>query len=79
MTDDSICKRLLIHRTTVYNADLVKYSRNESDSPIFEILNVCEEFWILEIFQAMINNGCYLTKTEWKTMIWDIAWQLEDK
>ena len=64
MTDDSICKHLLIHRAAVYSADSVKYSRNESDNAIFEISNVCEEFEILEICQAMNNNRSYLSKTE---------------
>ena len=78
MPDDAICKRLLVHKAAVYNEHQYISSRNESDRPIFEILNVCMEFRIFEKCFNMINGGCYLSKYEWKTMVWDIAWQMED-
>ena len=33
---------------------------------------------MLDIRIYMINNGCYLSKTEWSKMIWDKAWKSED-
>ena len=79
MTDDAICKRILGHQSSLYSLDPVRFARNESDSPIYDILNVCDEFGILNMCQRMINNGCWLSKSEWKNMIWGIAWQLEDR
>ena len=78
MSDDAICKRMLVHKAAVYIEHHLNSSRNEFDSPIFEILNVCKEFGILDKCLNIINRGCYLSKLEWRTMVWDIAWQMED-
>ena len=78
MPDDAICKRMLVHKAAFYNDHQDILSRNESDSPICEILNVCKEYGIFEKCLNMINCGCYLTKAEWKGMVWEIAWQMED-
>ena len=78
MPDDAICKRMLTHKAEIYTEHQVTSARNEFDSPIFEILNVCKEFGIFEKCIEMINGGCYLSKLEWKTMVWDIAWRMED-
>ena len=69
MSDDAICKRMLVHKAAVYTEHQFISSRNEVDSPIFEILNVCKEFGILDKCVDMINGGCYLSKFEWKTMV----------
>ena len=78
MSDDAICKRMLVHKAPVYTKHQFISSRNEVDSPIFEILNICKEFGILDKCVDMINGGFYLSKFEWKTMVWNIAWQIED-
>ena len=78
MTDDSICKRMFIHKASEYNYHTDRYYRNKSDSPLVAILNVCKEFGILDRCITMLNNGCYLSKDEWRIMVWDIAWQMED-
>ena len=48
-TDESIRKRILVHIAAEYSNNPLRCSRNENDSPIFEILNVCDEFGILNI------------------------------
>ena len=78
MPDDAICKRLLNHRAEEYRNDPVKGARNESLSPIFEMLNVSKEFGIFDICLGMAENECHFSKTEWKNKIWDIAWSMED-
>ena len=62
MTDDAICKQILVHRTGEYQIDVPNSNRNEYNSPIFDILNTCREFDILDMCIDMIENGCYVDK-----------------
>ena len=43
---------------------IVRYARNEVNSPVFELLNMCKAFDIFDMCIAMINGGCYLSKDE---------------
>ena len=79
MPDPAVCKRILVARSASYREDPVTCSRNIYDSPIFEILNVCSEFSILDLCMAMIEGGCHLSKYEWKEHIWNLAWRFEDE
>ena len=66
MPHDAICKQILVARAAHCNNDVQKRTRIEHSSPIFKILNVCNEFDILEMFLAMIENGSHMSKIEWK-------------
>ena len=44
MTDDAICKQILVHRTREYQIDVPKSNINEYNSPVFDILNTCKDF-----------------------------------
>ena len=79
MAEDAICKRILIHRAHEYGVNSVKCSRNECDSPIYETFNKCKEFGILEKCIEMVDRGCYLSKQDWKKLVWDTAWPMEYK
>ena len=79
MPDDAICKRVLVHKATEYRNDPLRGTRNTYNSPINELLNVSREFGILELCLDLIENGCHLSKYEWKKKVWEIAWQKEDE
>ena len=79
MPDDAICKRVLVHKATEYRNDPLRGTRNAYNSPINELLNVSREFGILELCLDLIENGCHLSKYEWKKKVWEIAWQKEDE
>ena len=73
MTEESICKRVLVERTNVYQRAALLNARNEHNSPIYDILNTCKSFDIYDICIDRITRGCYLGKQEWSKKIWDIA------
>ena len=79
MPDQAVCKRILVARSAIYREDPVTCSRNDYDSPIFEILNVSAELGILEFCMAMIEGGCHLSKLEWKEYVWNLVWRSEDE
>ena len=78
MTDDAICKQMLVHRTREYQIDVPKSNINEYNSPVFDILNTCKDFDILDICINMIENGFHFDKQEWKRKVCEIAWVQED-
>ena len=69
MTDDAICKQMLVHRTREYQIDVPKSNINEYNSPVFDILNTCKDFDILDICINMIENGFHFDKQEWKRKV----------
>ena len=78
MHDDAVCKQVLLARTASYFNNLEMGKRNAHSSPVFELLNTCADFGILDICHNMIENGCQLGKSEWSNFIWSIAWKKED-
>ena len=78
MHDDAICKQVLLARTASYFNNLEMGKRNAHSSPVFELLNTCADFGILDICHNMIENGCQLGKSEWSNFIWSIAWKKAD-
>ena len=79
MNDDSIYKHILVHKASYYHNAIVKYSRTNVDSPMLEIHNACRDFGTLDICREMVNRDCYLSKPDWKKMIWHIACHMEDE
>ena len=55
MNEMAVCKRILVSRAEDFLQDIDKGSRNEFESPIFEMLKTAHEFGILEICTYMIN------------------------
>ena len=79
MPDESIVKQVLVDRVNMYQNDTERYTRNEINSLVFELLNTCKMFGNFYICVAVINGGCYFSKDEWKKKIWEIAWVKEDE
>ena len=78
MPEDASCKHIMSLRAEEFHNDPMKGNRNEHGSPLLEIFKVCKEFGMLDICLRMARNGCHLSKTDRKNMIWEKAWQLQD-
>ena len=78
MEEQDICKRILKVRANDYANNVEKGRMNENSSPIYEILNTSVQAGMFDICMRMINNGCYLSKLEWKKLVWERVWSMED-
>ena len=76
--DNCIYKRILKARANKFNSDIEKHSQNVSDSPIFDILRIAIVFNLYDVVMSMCINDHAYSKTQWKTIIWTRAWQVED-
>ena len=56
-----------------------KGRRNENSSPIFEILSTCIQIGLYDVCMRMINTGCQFSKMEWKKLVWEKVWLMEDE
>ena len=79
LEDDAICKRLLYERSLEYANQRAKASINEHDSPIYDLLNTSADIGLYEVCVNMIRNKHHYTKQEWKVIVWEKIWKMEDK
>ena len=79
LEDDAICKRLLYERSLEYANQRAKASTNEHDSPIYDLLNTSADIGLYEVCMNMIRNEHHYTKQEWKVIVWEKIWKMEDK
>ena len=79
MKDEDVCKRILIARTNDFADNFNLARQNEFCSPIFDILNVSIQVGMYDICMRMITTGCYLSKEEWKKLVWEKVWLKEDE
>ena len=70
MPEDAICKRSMYISAEEYRNDPTKEAWNEYDRPLLDIFNVCDEIDMLDMCLRMVSNGCHLSKSEWKNMIY---------
>ena len=78
LEDDAICKRILKTRAQKYCDEINACEINANDSPIFDIMKVAREAGLLNEVMNMIMNGHYYSKEQWKGLVWQNIWKLED-
>ena len=78
MKDECLYKKILQAGAARYNLDRNKGMRNENDSPIFDLLNVCREVGIFDTCMNTIENGHYFSKEMWRSLVWSAVWSRED-
>ena len=78
MEDHDICKRILNSRARSFVENLETNRRNDFDSPIYDILEVSIQVGLFETCMRMITSGVYVSKYEWKKLVWQKVWQKED-
>ena len=70
-------KDVLKLRCQTFNSDVEKYSKNEADSPIFEMLKSAILYGLYQEVMYMVNMECQYTKKEWSNLVWEKAWRVE--
>ena len=71
-------KKVFKQRAIQFNSDIEKYSANIYDSPIFNMLRIAIIFDFYHIVMSIVTNEHFYSKLQWKTLIWNRAWQIED-
>ena len=79
MADDDICKRILSVRAEEFCNDLATGRINAFSSPIFDLLNTSIQVDLFNIVMRMIRTGCYFSKSEWRKLVWEKVWIMEDE
>ena len=79
MKDHDVCKRILRARANDFSNNVERGRRSENSSPIYEIMSTSIQAGLYDIRMRMINNGCYLSKFEWKKLVWEKIWLMEDE
>ena len=67
-------RRILVERFREYRDGCT----NPYDSPVIQILNYCKEFDLMRLVDQMIR-GHIFSKTSWKKIVWEKAWEIEDR
>ena len=79
LEDDAICKRVLMERAREFSENVNIGKLNRFDSPIFEILSTSIDVGLYETCMSMILRGHVFTKNQWKKVVWDAMWRMEDE
>ena len=79
LNDDSLYK-------SVFKSRMLKYEENPSvcklnmyDSPIFDMLRISECFGLSSEVKGMVRGTKLFSKPQWKELVWQRAWNLEDQ
>ena len=79
LDDDDICIRIIIARALDFSENIEKGRRNVNCSPIFDILSVSIHVGVYDTCMRMILTVCYFSKVEWRKIVWDKVWMMEDE
>ena len=79
MDEGDVCKRLLNVRAHEYVENNAEGRINEFCSPIFDIINTSISLGLYDVTMRMINSGCYMSKYEWRNLVWEKAWEREEE
>ena len=79
MGEEDICKRILVSRANEFCENLNTSMRNEFASPIFDIFNTSLQVDLFDVCMRMVRTGCYLSKAEWRKVVWKKVWAKEDE
>ena len=78
MDDNSLTKKIFWERAEVYFSDDNIGIENGSKSIVFDLLDVCALFGILDEVKGMVEAQRFYPKSVWREMVWKRGWALED-
>ena len=79
MYDDSIYKRIFTSRYLEYDPNSLRCMENRLGSPTFDMLRIANIFGLHNEVGNMLNGTAFYTKKQWKSLVWDKAWTLENQ
>ena len=78
MHDDELPKKIFCDRAKCYFSNEHYGNENPHQSAVFDLLNVCAIFGLLNEVKSMVERHRLFPKTIWKRMVWEKGWQLEN-
>ena len=78
MQDDELPKKIFCDRAKCYFSNVQYGNENLLQSAVFDLLNVCAIFGLLNEVKSMVERHRLFPKTIWKRMVWEKGWQLEN-
>ena len=79
LEDDSIYKRVFKAKLLLFEENQHICNQNRYDSPILDMLNVAEHFGLIAEVKGIIRGIRVYSKYQWKELVWQRAWNLEDQ
>ena len=79
MNEQNWIRQLFKQRAIDFNENIQLGMLNRLRSPTYEILKVAINFGVYDLIMKQIFNQEVYTKSDWKSIIWKVAWKLEDK
>ena len=76
MNEQSPVKNVVVMRCDAFMRNIEAGLENKFDSPVFSILKMAICFGILD---KVINGTVFYNKRQWRDIIWQKAWSLEDE
>ena len=78
MRDEELPKKIFCERAMAYFNNTQVGNENSQRSVVFDILNVCEIFGLSKTVKDVIEKRHFYSKSDWKKLVWQKGWQLED-
>ena len=79
MDDTHRINMVFVNRVRKYLDDIESGVLNKYGSPIFDFMNTCTRFGVLDEVVGMVMGTTNITsKTAWSMKIWERAWKLDD-
>ena len=79
LNEDSVYKHIFMNRYMKYMNNRQISQENILESPTFDILRIAEIFGLIAEVDGMLNGTKYLSKPQWKNLVWTKAWDLENR
>ena len=79
MKPDSIYRIVFVQRTMHFNNNIAESMENVHDSPVFDILKTSITFGLYDFILNMVTRNHVYTKIQWKRIVWNRAWEIEDE
>ena len=79
MSEQNWIKQLFKQRAIDFNENIRVGMLNRLRSPTYEILKVAINFGVYDLIMKQLFSQVIYTKRDWKSIVWRVAWKLEDK
>ena len=77
LDDDNPIKTVFLERSRYFFEHNEEFTDNHFRRPTFDLLQIAQNFGVLERVKTMVLTGRYVTKQYWKHIVWSRAWDLE--
>ena len=79
MDEENVVKRVFMSRLEKFHRDTLEKKVHKRKSPIYDLLDVCHVYGLLEIVSKTISGVVpQMWKNSWKKLVWDRAWSIEE-